>query len=740
LKSQHSDVPASLVQAELDRILASDLFARSERLSAFLKFIVDQTLAGHGDSLKEQVIAVELYGKDASFNTAADPIVRVDARRLRDKLREYYAAAPSCTLVIGVPKGSYTPVFQRIAADLEHVGKALEANEPLDVAGAVTSPPTTAGLWTSIRARRWWSAAVAVALIAAGALGASRLRTSDGSAPPRLLTVTSMPGAEEDPSLSPDGNFVAFSWDGGSSPDAPADIWIKAVNGDALRRLTSTPDSSEKWPAWSPDGRQIAFTRFINGLSSIYVISALGGPEQLIGEGRYASWLPDSRSLVLHSLKADEFGFVQHVIETGERRTLTQEPAGLMDTHPRVSPDGKMLAFSRNGVGRSTLLLVPMSGGQPTTLDGWSNGLIGGLAWTPDGQDILFARPEVSGRRLMRIRADGRAAMTPVSGVPYESLNPSVSQPLPGRPYRLAITTGQPQIGLRLVDLQAPREGTRVATASPFYESTRVDTPGRFSPDGSQAAFVSNRSGSDQVWVANRDGSGLRSVTALQDAAVNLGSWSPDGRSLTFDATIAGIAHIYVVSATGGPIKRLTDATATERDPEWSRDGRWIYYTSDESGRWTLWKIPASGGARVRLTSEAGFELRESPDGRVIYFIDSPRVLSLRPTGKLKKVSVDGGVAEPVDVPAMPGAWDVSDTGIVFIVAEDVSAGSTGAADVLKVYDFAERRVRSLAELPFRVSPFGVTHSLAVSRDGRWALASHIVRWERDILVVDNFR
>src|SRR5215471_7053691 len=106
------DVPStSLVRAELDRILASELFTRSDRLSAFLKFIVDQTLAGHGDSLKEQVIAVELYGKGADFDTAADPIVRVDARRLRDKLREYYATAPQRGIVISVPKGSYTPLF-----------------------------------------------------------------------------------------------------------------------------------------------------------------------------------------------------------------------------------------------------------------------------------------------------------------------------------------------------------------------------------------------------------------------------------------------------------------------------------------------------------------------------------------------------------------------------------------------------------------------------------------------------
>jgi hypothetical protein len=107
-------VPA-LVRAELDRILASELFARTERLSAFLRFIVEQSLSGQGHTLKEQVIAIELYGKGADFNTAADPIVRVDARRLRDRLREYYASAPAGPVTISVPKGSYTPVFARKA-------------------------------------------------------------------------------------------------------------------------------------------------------------------------------------------------------------------------------------------------------------------------------------------------------------------------------------------------------------------------------------------------------------------------------------------------------------------------------------------------------------------------------------------------------------------------------------------------------------------------------------------------
>ena len=108
------EVPRSDVRAELDRVLGSEIFSRSDRLSAFLRFIVEETLAGHGAGLKEQVIAVELYGKGTDFNTAADPIVRVDARRLRDKLREFYAAAPPGDVVISMPKGSYTPLFETV--------------------------------------------------------------------------------------------------------------------------------------------------------------------------------------------------------------------------------------------------------------------------------------------------------------------------------------------------------------------------------------------------------------------------------------------------------------------------------------------------------------------------------------------------------------------------------------------------------------------------------------------------
>jgi Tol biopolymer transport system component len=268
-----------------------------------------------------------------------------------------------------------------------------------------------------------------------------------------------------------------------------------------------------------------------------------------------------------------------------------------------------------------------------------------------------------------------------------------------------------------------------------------MDMPGRYSPDGERVAFASDRSGSLQVWIAGRDGSNLRMLTDLPNASVNVGSWSPDGHRIAFDAMLAGNTDIYVVDVEGGPARRLTDGAALEIDAEWSRDGRWILYASDVSGRSEIWKMRPDGSMRVQLTSEGGFEPRESPDGRSVYFVDAPRRTGLGTLAVLKRVSIEGGRAEVVHSGVFAGAWDVTDSGITFIVGRPMGgAGTWDAPDVLAHYDFAERRVHRLGELPFPVGRAWVSRFLIASRDGRWAVASHLERLERDIMVVDNFR
>ena len=100
------------VRAERDRILASKLFALSNRLKAFLSFIIDAALEDRADRLKEFTLGIEVFEKDESFDPNIDSIVRVEASRLRSKLREYYAGEGKDDPVrIDIPKGHYVPAF-----------------------------------------------------------------------------------------------------------------------------------------------------------------------------------------------------------------------------------------------------------------------------------------------------------------------------------------------------------------------------------------------------------------------------------------------------------------------------------------------------------------------------------------------------------------------------------------------------------------------------------------------------
>src|ERR1051326_1481999 len=110
---EHASGADEKVAEQLNRILASKAFRQADRLKRFLTFIVEETLAGRGERLKEFVVGVEVFGKDDSFDPRNDPIVRVQARRLRSQLARYYREeGQDDELIIELPKGGYSPVFR----------------------------------------------------------------------------------------------------------------------------------------------------------------------------------------------------------------------------------------------------------------------------------------------------------------------------------------------------------------------------------------------------------------------------------------------------------------------------------------------------------------------------------------------------------------------------------------------------------------------------------------------------
>src|SRR5262249_889262 len=161
-------------------------------------------------NLKQQVLGSELYGKGPEFDGAVDTIVRVEARRLRDKLREYYAEFPREPILISLPKGTYVPFFAKNKETTTRVVTLPLIPEAVRVTGGLR--------W------RWIAATSSLAALLGSVL--TWLALHDGSeATVNLVKVASFPGQKQGLTLSPDGRFIAFSSRSPENTGKP-DIWV----------------------------------------------------------------------------------------------------------------------------------------------------------------------------------------------------------------------------------------------------------------------------------------------------------------------------------------------------------------------------------------------------------------------------------------------------------------------------------------------------------------------------------
>ena len=283
-----------------------------------------------------------------------------------------------------------------------------------------------------------------------------------------------------------------------------------------------------------------------------------------------------------------------------------------------------------------------------------------------------------------------------------------------------------------MMDLEAPLVNDTIES-KPFLNSTRIEGSARFSSDGSRVAFTSSRSGNLEIWVAGRDGSGLQRITSLGAPELLVGGWSPDGARIAFDAVIAGNDDVYVVGADGGHLRQLTSEPSVDGVVSWSADGRWLYFSSTRAGAIPdIWRVSPEGGPAIRMTRNGGFEPKESSDGRYLFYLDRhPASVATDGTARLMRALLAGEQEELVIERVRPLLWSVTDTGIVFVTREP-------DFDAIDVYRFSDRRVVRLGRLGFRMP--GISRQMTVSRDGRWALAKKMVRFDSDLMRLDDFR
>ena len=176
------------VRRQLDRLLASALFANAGRMSRFLKFVVEKTLAGDAERLKECVIGVEVFDRDTDYDPRVDSIVRVEAARLRSKLAEYYAGeGRGDAVVLGLPKGGYAAVIKIDNKPAAPNGAPATNGASALAAPALRAEPAPQPL--PVSARRLWALGTVLAVAAAAVV----IAWVPGMAPAPALRIAVLP-------------------------------------------------------------------------------------------------------------------------------------------------------------------------------------------------------------------------------------------------------------------------------------------------------------------------------------------------------------------------------------------------------------------------------------------------------------------------------------------------------------------------------------------------------------------
>ncbi len=536
----------------------------------------------------------------------------------------------------------------------------------------------------------------------------------------RIVPFTSFTGQKSRPVFSPDGNQVAFYWDGdnGNEPG----IYVKLIDAGTLLRLTALSGAGEADLAWSPDGRAIAFVRRGNG-GGIFSVPALGGPERKLTDwaGDFA-WSPDGKTLAISNRDSSEspFNISLLVLGTGETRKLTTPPTGSFgDTAPAWSPDGQTLAFIRSPYFQvSDVYSISVKGGEPTRLTNDNLELRGSLDWTADGREIIYSSPRGGLPSLWRVSSSGGRTRRLI-GIGEYAYDPSVSR----QGERLAYVYRRVDRNIWLT--AGPNSKAKDKTPVKLIASTREEVSPQFSPDGKRIVFVSDRNGSKEIWVSSSDGQNAVQLTDFGGSQTGTPRWSPDGRQIAFDSRPEGQTDIYTISAEGGRPRRVTTENSEDVMPSWSKDGRWIYFGSRRSGDWQIWKTPAEGGQAVQVTKNGGYEAFESPDGKFVYY-------AKREPG-IWKVPVEGGAESRVFDKGRWGNWAVLEQGICFLNFDATPAAA------IEFFNFATQQVTSLFSLEKGRTPFGPP-ALAVSADGQRLLYWQVDQIDNDIMLVENFR
>ena len=485
------------------------------------------------------------------------------------------------------------------------IALALEA---LSSNGGASFPLLFAPTW---RWRRWLVIAAGCAAVAVAGVSLNRLFGGHPLPEFEPRQVTTRPGLESEPALSPLGTDIAYTGHDGTR----SDIWVVDVRGGQPLRLT-TDGAANRSPTWFPDGSAIAYSSQRGDRWSVWKVPRLGGsPLLVVADGEDPAISPDGRTIAFARSVAG--GFLRIAVapvgSPQQSRLLTGDGDGVYHhRRPAWSRDGATICYHD----QNDLWLVPAAGGGARRLTA-DDAPDYDPVWSPSGRWVYFASERQQTHAIWRVRVNNGELSRVTMGSGRErwpTLAPSGGL--------LAYSTLAERVSLELVDT-ATQVRTRFDPGRLLYDPS-------IAPDRGSVVFTSNVEGSFDLWRLrlheNRPAGEPERLTE-QGGACSLPSFSCDGRWIAFQRVTAGQRDVWTMPSEGGVPTNFTDHPAVDINPAWSPDGSRLAFVSNRAGVDQIWISPVLDGRRVgEPTPVAGVEgalsiPTWSPDGAWIAFV-----------------------------------------------------------------------------------------------------------------------
>lgn len=404
--------------------------------------------------------------------------------------------------------------------------------------------------------------------------------------------------------ITPDGKYVAYTTETGGKES----VWLRQL--ETSENIQIVPPSNERYwgLAISNDGNSLYFVRTLANSQAVYRVMTFGGiPVKIVDhtQGAVSVSANDKQlSFIRCNFREDDFCSL-YVIDTdgkNERKILTRkEPIRL--TGAQFSPDGKSIAFasgqSWNGSSDFRLMRLDLATGTESVLASRSFFHIKDLKWLPDGQGLLFTASEtLDGRfRIWHASTNGEARALTKDATDYVGLSLSKAADKLIATY---MTNTFHLYQAKIHDVDNPKN---LAVARTGFA---------FAPDGN----IVYEGNDGDIWTINQNGGEQRQLTnnPSKDFHPRI---SPDGRYVFFTSTRTGANQVWRMNADGSNQIQLTKGEGGY--PKFvTPDGKWVYFLSGPYQ--SLWRVPADGGEENQVLGGIIYEPTLSPDGKLIAY------------------------------------------------------------------------------------------------------------------------